>query len=105
MTPLATIDCGDHCEDTLRAVRSETGSVALEREFKGGRIERWPVEATDTLRVTGAMLGNAGIEWKLTLVSRCGSSSAIAHFDRDIDAFVTAVAAAAGCAVSIASRR
>jgi len=102
MTPLATIDCGDHGEDTLRAVRSATGSVALERDFKGGRIERWSVEATDTLRVTGAMRGNAGM---LTLVSRCGSSSAIAHFDKDIEAFVTAVAAAAGCAVSIASRR
>jgi hypothetical protein len=115
MSPIATIECGDHGEDTLRAVKIDD-SIVLERTRKTGRVERWPILATDTLRVSHDMWGNtsmAGIEWKLTLVSHCGSSSAITHLefdaasggvtDKDIAAFVNTVAAAAGCTAKIAA--
>ncbi len=95
MTELATIACGPGGEDTLCAAQHEDGTVELARTRKSGRVERWPVEASDTLRVRGEAL---------TLVSRCGASSAIAPASGDLAAFAEAVAIAAGCAVSVDKR-
>jgi len=114
MTSLATLDCGNYGEDTLSAEQHADGSVALERTMKDGRTEKWPVAPTDTLRVSAEVSGKVpfvAMNTQLLLVSRCGSSTSIAHFemnvmwggvfDAEVAAFAQTIAAASGCTATI----
>lgn len=111
---IAQSECGNYGEDALTAWKLPDGVVVIERVGKDGRSRRWPVEATDTLRVTAEAWGNltmVGADTFLILVALEGEEIEISHFeinlswggvtDDEVAELARKIAIEAGCTVTV----
>lgn len=110
---IAKLSCGNFGEDDLVATKREDGSVVLEIIAKDRSIRLHTVEPTDTLRVSSEIWGAPlpSMASELMIVSRCGSSTLVTHFELnamwggvhadEVGAFASAIADACGCGVNV----